>query len=215
MSCVFTQSFGENKNNSYASSGLKGHTGKDIVCGYGTKIYPYKRIFVYKVLDGVDQKANDGSGFTGVFGIDEDGNEWLYGHCDTIAKEGQWYETDEAIGAESNHGTVFVGGTQITLEMQAAGDTRGHHRHNQKRVCIPVEKTEPGKKYLTSYAGGFAYINHRYYQIVAPDNGYNGCVDYPELFQEEPKPKDPPKPSKTALDTFIDIVRELLRRLFQ
>lgn len=174
--CEITQKFGQNANGAYKAAGLQGHTGIDIACGYGTPVYPIKRLWVYKVLDGVKQVANDGSGFTGVFGLDEDGQEWLYGHCDTLAVEGRWYETGEIIGKEANHGLVFSGGTQITLAMQKAGDTRGAHRHIQKRKC--VLGNDPNKIYLTNYGGRMIVFKGQNVQVENWWNGFNGCVNF-------------------------------------
>jgi len=176
MTCTTTQGFGENANGAYSREGLKGHTGRDIVCGFGSKIYPERRIYVYKVLDGTNQIANDGSGFTGVFGIDEEGHEWLYGHCVTLATEGKWYETTDVIGLESNKGEVYAGGIRITKSMQDAGDTRGHHRHVQKRECELVD--ELTKIPLYNYQWQPLQFNGKYVQIRDYNNGFNGCVDW-------------------------------------
>ena len=176
MNCTTTQGFGENANPFYKGDGLKGHTGIDIVCGSYSSIQPKMRFYVYKVLNGTTQIASDGSGFTGVFGIDEENNEWLYGHCIPIAEEGRWYETWETIGYESNKGRVYSGGIEITKSMQDAGDTRGHHRHIQKRECEKV--SELTKIPLYKYGGEPLQIDGKYIQIIDYNNGFNGCVDW-------------------------------------
>ena len=69
--CKITQPFGANALTTYAQGGLKGHTGIDNSCGYGTPIYSYyDNEYVYKVLT-KENPANDGSGFTGVFTLVE------------------------------------------------------------------------------------------------------------------------------------------------
>ena len=176
MTCIITQGFGENANAAYKGAGLKGHSGIDENCGWGTPIYPIVRMYVYKVLDGVVQKSYDGSGFTGVFGVDADGNEWLYGHCDTAASEGSWYETTDIIGYEANHGPVYEGGVEITLAEQKAGDQRGHHRHVQKRPCDLVAALVGVPLYRYGWVP--LILNGKYYQVKDYNNGYNGCVDF-------------------------------------
>jgi hypothetical protein len=187
--CLETQPFGMNYNDSYKNSGLKGHTGRDHFCGYGTNITAYfGNEYVYKVLT-KDNPANDGSGFTGVFTlVEQDGEcfEFLYGHCNPTVSVGQILARGEVLGTEANNGEVYSGGVRITLEMQKAGDTRGSHRHDQKR---PLNK-------VTGYDNAFRYLTDKYglllkdgymYQIKDYDNGFNGCVDW-SLGQ----PKDTP-----------------------
>ena len=176
MTCTITQGFGENSNGSYSRDGLNGHPAIDRVCGYKKPILPEKRIYVYKILDGYNYTANDGSGFTGVFGIDEEGHEWLYGHCDVVAGTGKWYETTDVIGYESNHGEVYSGGVRITKAMQDAGDSRGHHTHIQKRECELVEDLT--KKPLYTYNWLPLKMNGKFVQVRDYENGYNGCVDW-------------------------------------
>lgn len=175
-----TQPFAANYNNSYAAAGLKGHTGRDFVCGYGTDISAYwGNEYVYKVLD-KDHPANDGSGFTGVFTIVERNGEcfeFLYGHCNPTVKVGQILALGDVLGTEGNNGEVYAGGERITLEMQKAGDTRGNHRHDQMRPVRKVKGYDMTKRYLTDKYGlllkdGFLY------EIADYDNGYAGCTDW-------------------------------------
>lgn len=176
--CKISQGFGENAVNAYFP--LKGHTGVDSGCGYGTSILSYyDKEYVYKVLD-KDHPANDGSGFTGVFTlVEKDGEvfEFLYGHCNPLVTVGQILTKGTLIGTEANNGEVYQNGERITLEMQKAGDTRGSHRHDQKRPLKKMKGYDMSKRYLTDKYGlllkdGFLY------EIVDYDNGYNGCVDW-------------------------------------
>ena len=82
----------------------------------------------------------------------------------------------DQVATEANHGPVWYGSLQITKAMQDAGDKRGSHRHYQKRPVIKVPKTGSGT-YLNAY-GYYKDAQGNYYQIYAPGNGYNGCVDW-------------------------------------
>jgi hypothetical protein len=178
MQCTEGQPFGGNYNESYAASGLKGHTGQDWGCGFGTPIHTPFAGLVYKVLT-KENPSSDGSGFTGVFMLVDNGLEsfeWLVGHCDPTVKVGDQVNVGDVIGTEANHGTVFAGNIQITLAMQAAGDQRGHHRHEQKR---PYMKTKSLSGVALSIEGGGMYrdADGFYYQVFDYKNGFNGCVD--------------------------------------
>lgn len=181
MICYQGQGFGQNANTSYKAGGLQGHTGIDINCGFGTPIPSPVSGTVYKVLTS-SLPANDGSGFTGVFILVDNGYEsyeLLVGHCNPTVQPGTRVSFGDIIGTEANHGTVFSGGTQITLAMQGAGDQRGAHRHYQLRPYQMVPKTD-GLPCLSAYSdSGYAapYYDGAYYQIWGYDNGFNGCVD--------------------------------------
>lgn len=179
--CFVSQGFGGNPA-TYVP--LKGHTGLDENCGYGSEIqFPFSTGYVYKVLT-PENPAKDGSGFTGIFIIVDDGIEcfeWLVGHCNPTVEVGQHLVKGQVLGTEANHGLVFQNGVQITLAMQKAGDIRGAHRHNQKR---PVEKSlRTDGKCLTSYAsdssqgGAYRDDDGYYYNFAYPLNGFNGCID--------------------------------------
>lgn len=175
-----TQNFGDNANPLYSSAGYKGHTGTDVVVGYGTPIHAYFPMKVYKVLT-VDHPANDGTGFTGVFGIVDtplETFEILYGHCDPTVKEGDMINVGDVIGTEANHGEIYSNGIQITLAMQKAGDHRGSHRHIQKRPVYKDSVKKYAGLYLSAYGdGNEAYFDGNYYEYVNWLNGYNGCVN--------------------------------------
>lgn len=176
--CFQGQGFGLNYNPFYKASGLKGHTGIDVTCGFGTPIYAPFDGYVYKVFT-KERPASDG--YTAVFMIVDDGIEsfeWTVGHCSPIVQAGESVRKGDLIGREANHGMVYAGNQQITVAMQAAGDQRGNHRHYQKR---PVKKTMPmiqSREYLTAL-GGQPYRNQvgYYYEVFAPRNGYNGAVN--------------------------------------
>lgn len=193
--CEITQSFGANANSSYVSGGLKGHTGFDNSCGYGSIINSYwDKEYVYKVLT-KENPANDGSGFTGVFTIvEQDGKcfEFLYGHCNpspnllgTIITKGT------VIGTEANNGEVYSGTERITLDMQRNGDHRGTHRHDQARLLRKDKLNNATDKYLSALGGGFLYLNGYFYAIPNYNNGYNGCYSWTKTTQPMAVPAQP------------------------
>jgi hypothetical protein len=175
------QPFGMNYNGSYLASGLKGHTGIDEAGGYGCTYHSkFDQEYVYKILD-ADHPANDGSGFTGVFTIIDNGIEcfeFLYGHGDPLVKAGQILHKGDPVMTEANHGEVYSGATRITLDMQKAGDKRGAHAHNQKRILRKDKVLVSNTRYITDNSGGYLFYNGFFYAIPYFDNGYNGCVDW-------------------------------------
>jgi hypothetical protein len=178
--CTIFQGFGGNATATYKNGGMLGHSGIDESCGYGSVINSYfNNEYVYKVLT-PEQPSNDGTGFTGVFTIVDDGVqcfEFLYGHCDPIATVGQILPKGGVVGTEANHGEVYAGQERITLAMQKAGDHRGSHRHCQKRLLRKDKNIQPNTHYLTDSNGRF-YYNGYYYAIPDYSNGYNGCVNW-------------------------------------
>lgn len=182
LECKMSQPFGANAITTYVAGGLKGHTGVDSGCGFGTPIHAvWGNEYVYKVLT-KESPANDGSGFTGIFTIinDERGCfEFLYGHGNPAPSLlGTTLSKGQVIGTEANNGEVYSGGVRITLEMQQNGDTRGAHRHDQKRPLRRDVALQPNTQYLTALGGGFTNYNGFFYAIPDFNNGYAGCVDW-------------------------------------
>ena len=176
-----SQPFGANFNNSYINSGLKGHNGVDYAGGYGSPVHSlFEQEYVYKILD-KDRLANDGSGFTGVFTLIDNGIEvfeFLYGHGDPKVTVGQICHRGDVIMTEANHGEVYSNGTRITLEMQRAGDKRGSHVHAQKRILRKDRVRLNNTRYITGQDGNALNHNGFYYAIPFYENGYVGCVDF-------------------------------------
>lgn len=181
LQCPVSQTFGSNALTTYVQGGLKGHTGVDSGCGFGTPIKSYwDNEYVYKVLT-KENPSNDGSGFTGVFTlVEQDGEvfEFLYGHCNPNVTVGQIFTKGTVLGTEANNGEVYQFGLRITLEMQKAGDMRGSHRHDQKRLLRKDAFILPSTTYITNYGGGYTFHNGTYYAVLDYDNGYRGCVDF-------------------------------------
>jgi len=179
-SCNIGQGYGGNATATYKNGGLLGHTGVDNSCGYGSEIKSYfDTEYVYKVLT-KERPANDGSGFTGVFTLVENGIEtfeFLYGHCNPSVAVGQILTKGTVIGTEANNGEVYQDGVRITLDMQRSGDQRGAHRHDQKRILRKDKEMIPGVSYITDANGVFKKDGY-YYAIPYFKNGYAGCVNW-------------------------------------
>jgi hypothetical protein len=175
--CVVTQGFGQNFNGTYRSFGLNGHPGVDEICGYGSDVRPYMGGKVISVYTPEQPSSN---GYTCVFILCENDleiAEHSIGHLsEVLVKVGDWVTTDTIIGKEGNKGLVFVGGQQITVDMQRAGDKRGHHRHVQWRPVIKQKDTSKGIFLLNN--GGYVRADDgSAYKIYDYNNGYNGLVD--------------------------------------
>lgn len=176
--CSIAQPFGANADPFYAQGGLKGHPGWDIHCGYGSLIVAPFDMYVYSVI-GTGSPLLGPEGYTQVGGIVEtplETFEWIIGHCDPTIQPGPVKKGDQ-LATEANHGPVYDGNTQITLAMQQAGDRRGAHRHYQKRPVIKVPNTSSKGTYLNAY-GFYKDADGNYYEVYAPNNGYQGCVDW-------------------------------------
>ena len=178
LECTLQQGFGGNATDTYKKGGLLGHTGEDESCGYGSSVHFYHdEGYVYKVLT-KENPANDGSGFTGVFIIIDNGIEVfeaLYGHCNPTVTVGQKVKKGDVLGTEANNGEVYSNGVRITLEMQKAGDTRGSHRHYQERILKKLPQFKAGLKYISAPTGEAYFKDGFWYAIPYYENGYNGC----------------------------------------
>ena len=183
--CEISQKYGANKNAIFY--GFAGHSGVDEVCEHASKVYALKNGFVYKILDD-KRPANDGSGYWAVFIISRnpDGSycEWQIGHLSKILCEvGDTVEPQTVIGEQGNRGQVFARGKVVTRAMQDAGDTRGSHRHWNKKILARRTQKEmrvnPGQ-YITSWGPeGKIYIDPEgySYEVLNFNNGLNGSVD--------------------------------------
>lgn len=175
--CNVAQTFGANATPIYVQGGNKGHSGWDIGCGFGSDILAPFDMYVYSVIDKNSPMLGP-EGYTQVGGIvntELETFEFIIGHCDPAVQVGD-VKKGQKIATEANHGPVFDGQLQITLAMQRAGDKRGSHRHYQKRPLYKVTSTGWGT-YLNAY-GYYRDSQGYYYQVVDPNNGYQGCVDW-------------------------------------
>lgn len=177
MQCTLGQGFAKNFNPFYASIGLRGHNGVDVSCGYGSDCIAH---FSGKVIN-VVSKGNAGrEGYTLVSQLVDDGIEcfeWITGHLNPTASVGDWLTKGDKYGTEANNGKVYSGNIEITLAMQRAGDTRGQHRHYQKRPLIPTIGTDGYSEYLLGPGWSPYFDGQRYYKVAAANNGYAGCIN--------------------------------------
>jgi len=184
MNGTITQPYGANYNGYYLANGLKGHMGVDYVQGYGSPIKAFVKGAVY-ALRTLDNPTNDG--YTCVYTLCRtplEDFEFSYGHLNPTAVIGMLVNVGDQVGTEANHGTVFSGGTQITLAMQKAGDRRGSHLHAQKRPIKRVLRTVFSKRYLQNGDGLYRDTEGYYYEVYDNDNGFAGCTDFlAPLFQ--------------------------------
>ena len=179
MKCTTTQGFGP----STAYKPLKGHPGKDRVCGFLSPIYAEFDGYVYKTFT-LEDPASDG--FTAICQIVETAQEtfeFIYGHPNVVlCSVGQFIRKGQLIGLEGNQGFVMVNGRIPTDEERKKGV--GSHRHYQKRLVKKVSTLDPSKKYLDqrlpNNVRGYQYCDDAgfFYEVVDHSNGYNGCVDF-------------------------------------
>lgn len=176
--CTLEQAFGGEAADAYTKLGLFGHPGRDTSCGYGSDIHSP----VSGVVCGVftpEHPASDG--YVAVYILVTtklETFEYCIGHMSQVlVKVGDQVKKGDLLGKEGNKGYVFANGVQITLAMQAAGDRRGSHRHNQKRVVYEIQFTGQGT-YLENAKGLVTSPRNWFYVWALPHNGYNSCVDF-------------------------------------
>lgn len=186
-----TQGFGENKNNSYTKSGLKGHTGIDYVNGWKSIIKATVTGEVYSILNEYNPNTDK---YRAIYQLIDDGEysyEVSYGHIDSVlCKEGDIVQAGQPIAKEGNYGLCFRGGVQVTPEKKATGI--GSHLHFQVRKLIKVSKRKSGKQYIRN-SEGYVKRGGMYYEVVDYSNGYNGCINA-EQFYSTTLPNTPIKP---------------------
>lgn len=186
---LITQGFGENANDSYAAAGLKGHTGIDFGFAgdmYGKPIPATVTALCYSILNKDNPNLNAYRAVYQVFDDKDFSYEISYGHCSAIfAKPGETLALGDVVGYVGNAGTVYRWGKFVTLEEKQAGSHAGSHLHFQVRKLKKVKERSAKKKYLMTENGYYKKGGY-YYEIVDYHNGYNGCID-PAQFFEEPQ----------------------------
>lgn len=184
---VVTQSFGQNFNAYYKTSGYKGHTGEDIVTLGDKTIHAAHDGYVFSVIN----KDNlDLSQYRAVYTLIEDAGvfyELSYGHChDILVSEGTTVKTGDPLATQGNTGNVFMGAVAITNDQKKINPDLGAHLHFQLKLLKPVANRSYDKKYLQNN-GGFVFKDGLYFEVVGYDNGYAGCIDpNPFLIAENP-----------------------------
>lgn len=180
-----TQGFGGNANTLYAGQGLKGHTGIDYatINFHGTAIPSAADAWCYSTM-------NDGNPnpdyYRAVFTIVDDPDysyEISYGHCSRIVVQEGRVAEGQHLADIGNTGDCYVGGRRVTKEEKLAGSTAGSHLHFQVRKCVRRKDRRSGYQYLRN-SNGYYRKDGFYYEIVDYNNGYNGCVDPAQFFED-------------------------------
>lgn len=198
------QKFGENFNAYYASKGLKGHTGWDLLGAHKTPLYASIDGYCYSVQN----KDNTNLGrYRAVYQLIQDNDVWYelsYGHLWDIAVAPKtMLKRGDFIGTQGNTGNVFTGGKEVTQEEKESGSGKGSHCHYQLRLVKPVDKKEVGKQYLSDMNGTLKYLN-KYWEIPLYKNGYSGCVDIEPFWEKESNSTIPFVTRIKALQTFLN-----------
>src|SRR6185503_1517277 len=178
MICSEGQPFGANYNPLYNGQGLKGHTGQDWSCGFGTPITSLYSGIAYKVWTA--ENTPDPAGYTCVCILVDNGIEifeWEVGHLNPSITQGSVVNVGDVIGTEANNGPVYAGNIPISVAMQKSGDQRGHHRHYQKRPFQYSLTDNDSSRYLLDPKSGLYDGPKGYCKVFNGTNGYNGCVD--------------------------------------
>lgn len=154
-----TQYFAENPS-MYASLGLNGHNGVDIVAPHGTPMYAVEAGTVVNVKDNPDGYGRHlrfiTSSRNGIC------KEWTYGHCDKIfVKVGDKITAGQHIANMGNTGFVVSGATPFW----PFNPYRGTHLHLGLRYVVKSPKG-------WSYEGSAIKI-----EVCDYGNGWKGAVD--------------------------------------
>ncbi len=176
MICQNTQGYYDNKNDLYASIGMKGHGAEDIVCGYGSPIQSPLSGYVYSVFDDTHKAAD---GYWAVYMICEykgQLGELCIGHPSKLnVSIGQYVNQGDVIAYEGNHGIVYENGKLVTIQEQAAGSQKAHHRHWSWRPLKKSLSFNGSVQALIDYTGRIYRDKDRNcYLILDYNNGYHG-----------------------------------------
>lgn len=187
---IRNQPFGANYNSYYKEGGLKGHSGTDLGCEYKQEIHSACDGYVYSVLN---LNNPDLTRYRAVYVlVDDDKDDTMayevsYGHLmDILVKTGDYVKAGQVIGTAGNTGNVFVGGVEVTREEKNAGSTKGTHLHFQVRELYKNKAYQYKDNYPIFDGTDLLKKNDFFYFVRDFTNGYNGCVD-PEQFFEEYK----------------------------
>lgn len=185
--CYPAQKFGENANPLYAGNGLKGHSGFDVHCGYGSTILSPVSGKVFSTFQ-PERPATDGFTMIAILVETElEIGEFQIGHVSEIdVKIGDTVTIGQPIGKEGNKGPVFSGNRLVTLADQRNGNHEGSHRHYQWRPvqtkntrmtgvpCLSQNITYPDRVTNGVYRDEQGFV----YEVYDYKNGYVGCVDW-------------------------------------
>jgi len=192
-----TQFFGENPA-LYASMGLDGHNGQDLVAPHGSPLYAIESGTVVSV-------KYDADGFGRHLRILTDGKNarlWVYGHCNAITVEvGDKVTEGDLVATMGNTGFVVSDGYASTFWGMVPRGTRGTHLHLGVRE---VTRTARG----WSYPESDIKIDVKNY-----DNGYKGSIDPMPFIKDlhsEPITKEQTK--NTLLEGVVSLLKKILNK---
>ncbi len=178
-----SQNFGDNAISYYKEGlGLKGHPGIDYQVPYGTTIQAAADSYCYAVLS----KNNPNlMAYRAVCTIVDD-YEVIYGHCSEIWASVGWYKSGDVLARVGNTGSVFANGVEVSEKEKLAGSPKGVHLHFQVRKVkkVPAVSQEIGKHYLNDGTSLYKTPDGFIYEVPDWDNGFNGCVDPKQFFDE-------------------------------
>ena len=176
---VIAQRFGQNDSPTYTASGLRGHTGIDLVTAYGDVVRFAQDGRVYKFLNFNNPDLQAYRAVCQIVDLEgtDDCYEIHYGHCTKALCGIGSYKTGDAVGTEGNIGVVTSKYRVVTTEEKAAGSTAGTHLHFQLRYCRKVTAIDTLKRYLDDIDGKPYFDGTYYYFVPNFENGYNGCID--------------------------------------
>jgi murein DD-endopeptidase MepM/ murein hydrolase activator NlpD len=178
-----TQAFGQNATDTYAKSGLKGHTSEDYGAQWDTPIPFCVDGPVYSVMN---RDNPDPERYRAVFQLVDCGEiayEVSYGHLDQIfVSPGDIGIAGKIMGTAGNKGEVFSNGRHVTREEKLAGSHAGTHLHGpQVRPCRKVRAIDSSKQYLAD-GNGVVKRDGFYFEVIDYGNGFNGCIDPGPLY---------------------------------
>jgi len=192
-----TQFFSENPA-LYASMGLDGHNGQDLVAPHGSPLYAIESGTVVSVKYEAD-------GFGRHLRILTDGKNarlWVYGHCNAITVEvGDRVEEGDLVATMGNTGFVVSDGYASTFWGMVPRGTRGTHLHLGVRE---VTRTARG----WSYPESDIKIDVKNY-----DNGYKGSIDpMPFIKDLKSDPISKEQTKNTLLEGVVSLLKKILNK---
>jgi len=184
-----TQGFSENANESYAKTGLIGHTTIDWAYEHGEPVPNLARnAFCYSVMN---RDNPDPDKYRAVFTLvnaDNGLSDWAeisYGHAHKVLAEvGKTYQVGDILMTAGNSGTVYAKGKLVTKAQKLAGSKAGTHLHGPQVRPVRRVKTVNKKRHYLSDGSGLLKHDGWYYEIINYENGTNGCIS-PMPFMKE------------------------------
>lgn len=176
-----SQDFGDNDNSSYSDSGLRGHTGTDVVSHYNdtieSAVFSANKQYVYSILHKDDVNLMNYRSVYQIVEADDGVYEVSYGHCNEINVVPilpTAYGTP--LATEGNTGAVYTGGVLVTQAQKKAGSTAGFHVHFQVRRLRKVKAPTPNCL-IVANGNPFKDSDGFYFDVPNYGNGFDGCIN--------------------------------------